>query len=286
MIPMLLRRVVSVVCLLLAMLGPSGCSLRKVGYDLAGRYAASRMVDTFALEGNDKATAERVIRELHKWHRREELPRYVQLIDGLSERLRDGLSEDDLRWLQGQGDEAIARVAARATPPAAEVLLRLREDQLQHAEQKMAKGERERFEKLDQSDDKYYAYRLENTKKTLKTWLGSYTSEQLAIFAAFHRQDRPEELRRREATRHNRAHLLTAIRSKLPAPELAALLYRWITTRQTTPSPDYQQTEQRQDAAYGQLLQQVDRTLSSQQRQHLLQELAAWRSDFVTLAAQ
>jgi hypothetical protein len=283
---MLLHRVMSWMCLLLAMLVTSGCSLRKVGYDLAGRILSSRMIDTFALEGQDKTQAERLIRELHKWHRHEELPRYVQLLDGLSARLRDGMSEDDLKWVQQQGDEAVARIATRFAPPAAEVLSRLREDQLSHAEKKMEQGERERFEKIDQTEDKYYAYRLENTKKVLKTWLGSYTDEQLAIFAAFHHQDRPEELRRREATRRNRAHLLSAIRAHASTAELSAMIFRWATTRQTAPSPDYQQTEQRQDAAYGQLLMRVDRTLSDKQRSYLLNELTNWRRDFVTLAAE
>jgi len=283
---MLLHRAMAFLCLLLAMLVTSGCSLRKVGYGLAGRVLASRMIDTFALEGQDKTQSERLIRELHKWHRQEELPRYVQIIDGLTERLHDGMSEDDLHWLQQQGDEAVARIATRFAPPAAELLSRLRQDQLSHAEKKLEQGERERFEKIDQSEEKYYAYRIENTKKTLKTWLGSYTDEQLAIFAAFHRQDRPEELRRREATRNNRAHLLSAIRGHAPTTELSAMIYRWATTRQTAPSPDYQQTEQRQDTAYSQLLMRVDRTLTEKQRSYLLNELRNWRRDFVTLAAE
>ena len=92
---MLLRRVVGLFGWLVVALFLSSCSLRKVGYDLAGRIVTSRVVDTFDLSGQDKATAERFVRELHKWHRHEELPRYVQLIDGLIERLRDGMSEDD-----------------------------------------------------------------------------------------------------------------------------------------------------------------------------------------------
>ena len=110
------------------------------------------------------------------------------------------MSEDDLKWLQQQGDDAIARMATRVAPPSAELLSHLSESQLLHAAKRMERSERERFEKLDQSEDKYYAYRLENTKKTLKTWLGSYTDEQVAIFASFHHQDRQEELRRRDVT--------------------------------------------------------------------------------------
>lgn len=283
---MLLRRVVGLFGWLVVALFLSSCSLRKVGYDLAGRIVTSRVVDTFDLSGQDKATAERVVRELHKWHRHEELPRYVQLIDGLSERLRDGMSEDDLKWLQQQGDDAIARMATRAAPPSAELLSHLSESQLLHAAKRMERSERERFEKLDQSEDKYYAYRLENTKKTLKTWLGSYTDEQVAIFASFHHQDRQEELRRREVTRQNRAHLLDAIRNRVSTAELSSMISRWMTTRQTSPTADYQQNEQRQQEHYSQLILRVDRTLSKQQRDYLLGELSAWRRDFATLAAQ
>lgn len=283
---MQLRRVVGLVWGLIFTLLSSGCSMRKVGYDLAGRIVSSRMIDTFALHGQDKATAERFIRELHKWHRQKELPRYIQVIDGLSDRLRDGMSEDDLRWLQQQGDEAILRLAEQLAPQSAEVLSHLSEEQLRHADRKMEKSERERFERLDQSEDKYYAYRLENTKKTLKTWIGSYTDEQLAIFASFHRQDRDEERKRREATRKNRASLLAAIRNKAPVAELSSMIRHWFTTRQTHPAPDYQQSEAQQQALYNQLILRVDKTLSATQRAHLLSELAAWRRDFVELSAK
>lgn len=283
---MLLPRSLLSGLLVLLSLVSSGCSLRKVGYDLAGKFVSQRMIDTFALDGQDKTTAERVIRDLHKWHRREELPRYATMIDGLVERLRDGMSEEDFRWLQQQTDDAVSRLATKFAPPAAEVLSHLREDQLVTAEQKMAKSEKERFDKLDQSDEKYYAYRLENTKKTLKTWIGSYTDEQLRIFAAFHREDRAEELKRREAMRKNRGQILQSVRSKMPAADLSAMIVRWMTTRQTTPTPDYQQNEQRQEQRYARLLMQVDRTLSDKQRQYLIRELSAWQKDFVTLSAE
>lgn len=286
MIGMLLPRALLVGFFVLSSLLSSGCSLRKVGYELAGKLISSRMVDTFALDGQDKSTAERVVREIHRWHRREELPRYATLIDGLSERLRDGMSDEDFRWLQIQGDEAVARLAKKFAPPAAEVLTHLREDQIVHAEKKMADGEKERFAKLDQSEDKYYAYRLENTKKTLKTWLGSYTDEQLQIFAAFHREDRSEELKRREVVRRNRDHLVKAVRAKTSAADLSALIYQWVTTRQTEPTTDFQQSEQRQEEKYAQLLRKVDRTLSEKQRLYLLRELGSWRQDFLTLAAE
>ena len=283
---MLLSRALLVGLVVTSLVSLSGCSLRKFGYELAGKYVSSRMVDTFGLDGQDKSTAERVVREIHKWHRKEELPRYATLIDGLVERLRDGMSDEDFRWLQQQGDEAVARLAKKFAPPAAEMLTRLREDQVAHAEKKMSDGEKERFAKLDQSEDKYYAYRLENTKKTLKTWLGSYTDEQLQIFATFHREDRAEEIKRREVLRKNRAHLLEAVRSKKSASDLSALIYHWLTTRQTDPSPDFQQSEQRQEERYAQLLRKVDRTLSEKQRLYLLRELGLWRQDFLTLAAE
>lgn len=283
---MLLPRSLLVGLLVLLSMFSSGCSLRKVGYGLAAKYVSQRLIDTFAIEGRDKIVAERAIRDIHKWHRQSELPRYVTLIDGLTDRLRDGMSDDDFRWLQQQGDEAMARLADKFAPPAADVLSRLREDQLVAAERNLAKSEKERFDKLDQSDEKYFAYRLDNTKKTLKTWLGSYSDEQLQIFAAFHREDRDEERKRREAMRANRAQLLQAVRSKQDKQELSAMIVHWMTTRQTAPTPDYQQNEQRQEQRYARLLQQVDRTLSVKQRQHLIAELAAWKQDFVALQAE
>ena len=39
------------------------------------------------------------------------------------------------------------------------------------------------------------------------------------------------------------------------------MIVHWMTTRQTAPTPDYQQNEQRQEQRYARLLQQVDHTV-------------------------
>ena len=64
------------------------------------------------------------------------------------------------------------------------------------------------------------------------------------------------------------------------------MIHHWFTTRQTNPTPDYQQNEQRQQALYNQLVLRVDKTLTAKQRAYLLHELAAWRRDFVELSAK
>lgn len=272
--------------LLWLVLVQTGCSMRKLGYDLAPRYVSQRLASTLALDEPERRQTDRSVRDLAHWHRRTELSRYVVLLSGLSDRFRDGMSPDDFAWLRDQGNQALARLAARFSPDIAPFLAHLSEDQLRHAEAELAKSERERFQKLDQTDEKYFSYRRANTQKLLKTWLGSYTDEQLALFVAFHKQDRDMERARRDASRNSRADLASAIRNKASKEELAQKLYRWVTQRQTTPTQDYQLMEREQEDQYVSLLLNVDRTLSPAQRQHLLSELAAWKSDFAALAAE
>lgn len=271
-------------CLLVLLL--CGCSMRKVGYHFADRYLSGRLADTFALEEMEKTQTHRIVRNLHVWHRKKELPRYAGLLDGLGARLSDGMTQEDFSWLRVEGNQAVARLGAQFAPLAATFLLQRRPDQLEHATRKMSEAEAERFEKLDAPEKEYFAYRKARTKKLLKTWLGSYTDEQLQLFCAFHEQDRHMEFARRKAQQENRQKLLWAVQQKQPPQAIETLILHWLTQRQTHPTPDYQQTERQQEEKYVQLLLLVDRTLSAKQRHHLMTELAAWKRDFIELAAE
>lgn len=263
-----------------------GCSIRKVFYNLGGTYLLRRINSTFALRDAQKSSAEQLVKSIHSWHRKQELPRYVTILDGLIGRAQDGLTNDELVWLLGEVDAATRRTAERIAPDAAKILHTLTPDQINHAEQAMKKGEAERFERLEKPEHEYIAFRLKRARKTLTDWLGSYSEAQLGEFERFIRKNRPEELKRQKVVQTNQRDLISALRSGTDEAGLRDLVFKWASTRQTRPTPEYQEDENRNWRDFSETLLAVDRQMTPQQRQHFIGELRSLRKDLAELAAQ
>ncbi len=265
-------------------LSTSGCSIRKLAYSWASRLLISRMTDTFDLNAAQKSDLSPRVAALHEWHRKTELPRYVELIDGIIARAQDGFDRQEVEWMLAQGTAAMERLSARLAPEAAAVMATLSDEQISHAVNEFKKGESERFEKLEQSEEEYVKYRLKMARKNLKTWFGSYTDAELQEFERFVRKNRAEELRRRKRYAENREALINAMHTHPGAAALSELIYRWLTKQEVVETPEFQRAEKAFESEFIDLVLAVDRLLTPEQRQHLIDELRSWRRDFYELA--
>jgi hypothetical protein len=269
----------------LAMLTLTGCSLRKLAYSWAGKILVSRFVDTFDLNGDQKRDLLPRVAALHEWHRKTELPRYVEFIDAVIGKAQDGFDRSEVEWMLSASFPIFERLSARFSPEAAAVLATCSDAQIDHAIAEFRKAEKERFEKLELSEDEYVKHRMKQARKNMKTWLGSYSDAQLEAYERFARKNRVEELRRRTRYRDNQLALLNLMRTH-PGPQpIADAVHRWLTRLEVQPTPEYQEAEKRSQADFVDLVLTIDRLMSPEQRRHLIDELKGWRSDFSDLVS-
>lgn len=262
----------------------AGCSIRKVAYGWVTRLAVNRISEIWDLDAAQKRDLQPRISAIHDWHRKNELPRYVQLLDGVMAKVQDGLDQKEVEWMLSESTAAVERLSARFSPEAGQFLTTLRDEQIAHAGPELKKSERERFEKLEMSEQEYIQFRLKQARKNMKTWLGSYSDAQLAEFEKFVRKNRLEEQRRRKKMQENQEQLLRTLRAH-PGPKvLETMVHRWLTRQTFDESPEYQRAEEQNRADFVDLVVAVDRLMTSEQRAHLLNELKGWRSDFYELA--
>jgi hypothetical protein len=262
----------------------TGCSIRKIVYGWVPRLLVGRVTDTFDLDRAQKKALQARVAALHEWHRHNELPRYVQLLEQLEQKIQDGVTPEEARWLFDELGAAGERMAHRVAPETGEFLTLLRDEQIAHAEGEMKKTEKERFERLEKPEDDYVAFRLKQAKKNFKTWLGSYTDAQLGEWERLVRKNRIEELRRREGNQRNQRDFLAALRSRPGAQALSDLVLRWVTKFEVNETPAYQQAEKRTQEDFVDTIVRMDKLLSPAQRQHLIEELRSWRTDFAELS--
>ena len=262
----------------------SGCSLRKLGYNLAARFITSRIVDTFDLDKVQKKQTQAAVARLHAWHRASELPRYVELLDGVIARSADGLTRDEVLWIIKEAETTVERTAQKLVPEASALLVTLTPEQIAYSEKEMKKGSKERFERLELPEQDYVNFRLKRAKKNLTTWCGSYNDAQLGEFERFVRKNRLEELRRQTHTELLRAALLTALREHAPRAAIEGLLFNWMTKEDAAPTEESKLAEERNRDDFIALVLGVDRAMTADQRQHMLRELRTLRTEMYELA--
>jgi hypothetical protein len=258
--------------------------VRKIAYNYATRFIVSRIADTFDLDKAQKKQTHASISAIHQWHRAAELPQYVQFLDQLTAKLTDGLSREEVLWMIKEAEGAFERFSRRFVPEAGALLVTLTPEQLNHSEAELAKGSKERFERLELSEPEYVKFRISRAKKNLSTWMGSYTDAQLSEFERFIRKNRPEELRRQKYNEQSRQNLLAALRTHEPRATVEGILYNWLTKQQSAPTDDFQRAEERNRDDFVELVLAIDRSLSVAQRQHLLKELRTLRTELYELS--
>jgi hypothetical protein len=265
--------------------GGSGCSIRKLAYGWAGKLLANRVIATFDLNDAQKRDLLPRVTALHEWHRKNELPRYVTFLDAVIAKAADGFDRQEVEWMLHEAIGMVERLSARFSPEAGSVLSTLSDAQITHADDEFKKGEKERFEKLELSEEDYVKHRLKVARKNFKTWLGSYSDAQLAEYERFIRKNRQAELRRRKRYEDNQEILLKTLHTH-PGPQvLSDLVNRWLTRQEVHETPEFQAAEKRDETEFVELVLAIDRLMTQEQRQHLIDELRSWRRDFYELAS-
>lgn len=261
-----------------------GCSLRKLAYSYADRLLVSSIDDTFDLTRAQKAFVQERVRGALRWHQRDELPRYAAMLSNLEQALQDGLSEAEVRALSSEVEGALRRLAPLLSDAAGPLLAGLSEQQIAHADGAIAKDTEERFRALKLEPAAYERERLGRARKQLKTWLGEARPEQLQLCSDFIRAGRPHEELRHQIAEENRRQLIAALRRRPGAEALRQLVRRWAETQQIEADPRFQRMEEEGRARFSTFLLALDRSLTAEQRRHLIAELAGWRRDFGELA--
>lgn len=260
----------------------AGCSAVQLAYDHADlwlRWRAERYLD---VRGAQQAELHARIARFMNWHREEALPRYAGQLHEAAQRLRDGLSREDLDWGYDSARAQIARDLQMAAAELAQILDTLEPDQIANLERRFADDNRKYArEFLSGTPEKRRAQRTRRNIERLEDWFGSLTdlqeervrqhSEQQALF---------DELRDGERKRVQ-TELLAIIRAREARQKLAA----W--AAQLVPGqgePRYVAASRAYLESYFDLLLDIERAASPRQREHALSRLHGYADDLWQLS--
>jgi hypothetical protein len=207
----------------------------------------------------------------------------VRLVREASLRFDDGLSRQDLDWgydsLRGQTRESLRKAAELAAP----MLDRLTPAQVAQIERRLA-DENRQFQRdyLRGSERDRRRKRAKFVTDRLEDWVGKLSQAQTERVREYaERMPLIDELRERDRKRLQ-GEVLGVIHARQARERLPELIANWERGRE----PAYVKGLESWRAEYFELLIEIDRSLSPEQRRRALGNLRRYAEDFEALAAR
>lgn len=281
-------QIIKIFSLLLLAGSMISCSLVKTAYNNAPALIAWRLDDYFNFNEAQKAKLKPALQNLHAWHRKNELPRYVSLLN----EIHDDLSHDVSAQTACQRIESIKSHAqtlqTNIIPIIVEVADTLSDKQLQHLQKRLEKRNQEwkdewwqetieeqrevRLEKSTDFAEKVYGDLNEKQINILKQGIIKTEIDPATIYA--------EILRRDEDT----INILRAIRNPASSNEEKSQLVRAGFERmQNSPNVAYQVYIEKVTQLTCETISSLHATTTAKQRLHAQQWVEDYKMQFTQL---
>lgn len=263
------------------------CSATRLAYDNADtvlRFMASSYLDLDAAQSDDLTP--RIVR-FHQWHRSSELPAYAALLRSAGERAARGITAEDVAWGLANVRLRYRGFAAKAAEDAAPVLATLAPAQLAALERKLAEDNAKFAKKFLSSDDKdRRPAQLKRMLERFRDFAGELTPEQEARIERFALDHERHVALRFEDRQRWQRDLVAALKEQRESQALGRSLAEMFTRPELRRSEEFVREDKRWDEDLGQLIVDLDRSLSPKQRAQVVRRLSDYAEDFAVLAGR
>ncbi|WP_309681216.1 DUF6279 family lipoprotein [Polaromonas sp.] len=283
-----LRRIIgllAVACLLQA------CSAVRIVYNQAPELAYLYLDRQLDLSDAQTLQVKDELGKLQAWHRKSQLPVYVEALQKLQQRLPADMAPEQACALWADAKQKLMTVAEQAQPAAAQVVGTLGARQLAHLERRFAKMNAEfRDDYLDGPPQKSRDKRYEQTVNRAEMLYGGLEEKQLAVLGQQADQSRfdaqlsyAEKLRRQQ-------DLLQTLRPLIAgqaAPEKIQLALRGLTERAlVSPNPVYRDYMAALTQQGCRSFAELHNSSTPEQRGKAVQKLGSYARHFKALGTQ
>jgi hypothetical protein len=266
----------------------TGCgAVMRVAYN-HGDFALRLMANEyFDLQGEQSDVLKVQLARFHEWHRREELPQYGAIFQSGAERVARGLTREDVVWAIGAVRARYRVVVAQAAEEGAPLIAALKPDNYAALERKFAEVNAKFAKdylagdqaKRDRARAKWFEERFE-------FFMGDLTDQQVALIGRFvQAQPRMNEVRLADRKRRQQ-EFVALIRAYQASPDLAERLRDFFINWERDRSAEHAKFAREWEERLVQLVLDIDRTLTPDQRQRLVQRFESLAEDCRVLARQ
>jgi hypothetical protein len=274
--------------LLIAICAPLvSCSATRIAYDNADtavRFMASSYFDLNHEQAEDFSHR---IMQFHQWHRQNELPAYAALMRSASARAERGITAEDVAWGLSNLRARYRRFAAKAAEDAAPVLATLAPAQIAALEHRFAENNQKYAKEFLAADaEKRRRAQVKRMLDRFRDFAGDLTPDQEARIERFALAHESHVALRFEDRQHWQRDVIEALKHGREPQELGRRLAQTFNAPELRRSEEFIREDRRWDEDLGRLIVELDSTLSSKQRAHVVRRLADYANDFAVLAGE
>jgi len=263
----------------------AGCSTTRITYNNAEPLVRFMAHDYFDLDERQSEQFRRRLEQFHDWHRSVELPAYVSLLEATALKARSPVTRADLTWAAEALRSRYRALLAKAAEDAAPILVTLTPPQIAELEKRLAKANAKYAEEFVSGDEeRAHRARFQRMLKRFSDWTGDLTDLQEARIERFVKAHARVGALRLEDRRRWHGEAVALIRGQRNAQALALSLGQVFTRPEAHRTPEYAEALARWDAGLVDLVLDIDRTLSKEQRTLVVRNMERYAEDFRVLS--
>ena len=268
---------------LLALAVLQACSATRIAYNNADVYLRWQANHYFDFQGEQSDELDRRLAAFLAWHRAKALPQYTPIADAVAARVLRGGAREDLEWSYDAVQAQRRGGRAAAAGEAAGLLDGLSLEQISHLERRLAEENRKfAKEQVQGTMAERQQRRVKRSLERLEDWFGPLSEAQAERVQRYsERAPFSAELRERDRKRRQ-AEFLAMLRSREAGRRLAPWARDWEAGRE----PAYAAAARATRAEYVELLLDLDRSLSTEQREHAARRLRRYGALVDSLARE
>ena len=260
-----------------------GCSVTRLAYNNADVFLRWQANSYFDFQGDQSEALDQSLGAFLARHRAKALPRYARLAEEAAARMLRGITREDLEWSYDAVWAQIREALGAAASETAGLLDRLSPEQISHLEQRLAEENRKfAKEQVQGTLEERHQRRVKQNVERLEEWFGSLSDAQLERVRRYSaRAPFSAELRERDRKR-NQAEFVAILRAR----EARWRIVQWTQDWEAGREPAYAEASRATHAEYVDLLLDLNRTLSAEQREHGARRLKRYAVLFDSLSRQ
>lgn len=225
--------------------------------------------------------------QFHAWHRSRELPRYAEVFDEAALRLSTGLSRRDVEWAMQSVRMSGRILGEHAGEDLAPVVRTLSDRQLDEIQRQFAEDNR-KFVKTQMGGERVQltARRADWLCGQLEDWVGELSAEQRARAGTFAAASADVPRLRLEERKRRQEAFLTIVHRYRGTLRLESELAAFLRDPDAARAEVNRQAMLRWERQFIDMLVDLDRSLTAQQRNTAVRRLRAYAADFRQLASK
>ena len=264
----------------------AACSTLKLTYnnaDMLVRYRVSDYVDFTPAQSEQFKTR---FTALHRWHRSQELPAYVDLMRQVGNRIALGLSGEDVAWAISNARNRYRKLTARAAADAAPIVASLTSEQLQQIEKKFSDNNRRFARDYIEGDPRSSRHkRATQLEDHFRDWIGNLSDQQEQRIDRFVDEFGHMQVLRLEDRKRTQQEFLALARAERDPGRLALRLGALFSSPEAGRSAEFRLAMARYEAEIATLILDINRLLSPQQRRRAERRALNYVEDLVILSS-